>query len=111
MFSFSFLSTKSFSGWLCSKWVKPGFALGNNSRVYKCSGEFCIGIPVKVGHSNFRLSGTPIVSISTCQTTKLAPTQTSGIMIVRVDLHYMQSMCAQDQIIVYYVYYDLLTAV
>ena len=53
-------------------------------------GEFCIGIPVKVGHSNFRLSGTSIVSISTCQPTKLGPSQTSGIMIVSTNLHNKQ---------------------
>ena len=56
--------------------------------MFTSSGEFCIGIPVKVGHSNFRLSGTPIVSISTCQPSKLAPSQTSdAIMIVSVNLH------------------------
>ena len=57
--------------------------------MFTSPGEFCIGIPVKVGRSNFRLSGTPIVSISTCQPpSKLGPGPTfDAVMIVGVNLH------------------------
>ena len=54
-------------------------------------GEFCIGIPVKVGHSNFGLSGTSIVSISTCQPEQTFPSkQTFGIISENVNLHKVQ---------------------
>ena len=71
--------------------VQPGFALENNSRAYRSSRESCIGIPVKVGHSNFGLSGTSIVSISTCQPEQTFPSkQTFGIISENVNLHKVQ---------------------